>query len=52
MVEEFLNRFLFIEVGGSTSKDQVDINLVLKSLPARIDANNLYRVDMIRFAVI
>ncbi len=52
MVEEFLERFLFIEVGGSVSKDQLDINLILKALPARIDANNVYRVDMIRFAVV
>jgi hypothetical protein len=30
----------------------VDINLALKSLPARIDMNNLYRVDMIGFSII
>lgn len=52
LVDDFLNKFIFIAVGGSTSKDQVDINLVLKALPARIDHNNVYRIDMIGFAIL
>ena len=51
MVDEFLNKFIFLGE-GSSSKSQVDINLALKSLPARIDMNNLYRVDMIGFSII
>lgn len=51
LVDEFLNKFIFLGE-GSSSKSQVDINLALKSLPARIDMNNLYRVDMIGFSII
>jgi hypothetical protein len=52
LVDEFLQKFIFIAMGGSTSKSQLDISLALKSLPARIDENNLYRIDMIGFAVV
>jgi hypothetical protein len=51
MVDDFLNKFIFISQ-GTTSKSQIDINLVLKALPAKIDMHNLYRVDMIGFSVI
>lgn len=51
MVDEFLGKFIFLSV-GTTSKNEVDINLLLKALPARIDEHNIYRVEMIGFAVI
>ncbi len=51
MVDDFLSKFMFISQ-GTTSKSQIDINLVLKALPAKIDMNNLYRVDMIGFSII
>jgi|LauGreDrversion4_2_1035121.scaffolds.fasta_scaffold49063_1 hypothetical protein len=51
LVDDFLNKFMFIAV-GTTSKSQIDINLVLKALPARIDPLNLYRVDMIGFSTV
>ena len=51
MVDDFLSKFMFISQ-GTTSKSQIDINLVLKALPAKIDMNNIYRVDMIGFSVI
>ena len=52
LVDDFLQKFICIADGGLTSKDQVDITLVLKSLPARVDLQNLYRVEMIGFGVI
>lgn len=51
MVDEFLNKFIFI-AQGTTAKSQIDISLVLKALPARIDMLNLYRIDMIGFSVV
>ena len=52
LVDDFLQKFICITDGGLASKDQVDITLVLKSLPARVDLQNLYRVEMIGFGVI
>lgn len=52
LVDDFLQKFICIADGGLASKDQVDITLVLKSLPARVDLQNLYRVEMIGFGVI
>ena len=35
-IEDFLDKFVFIS-DASISKDQIDLNLALKALPAKID---------------
>ena len=47
MVEKFLENFIF---STASSRDtQIDLNLILKALPIRVDKNNYYRVEMFNF---
>lgn len=47
MVETFLENFIF---STASSRDtQIDLNLILKALPIRVDKNNYYRVEMFNF---
>ncbi len=48
LISTFLDKFIFIQI-GSTSKNEIDIKLALKSLPVKITPFNLHRVEMINF---
>ena len=51
IVEWFLNKFVM--TGGSAKKgDQIDLKLILKSLPTRIDEKNAERVNLYDFKMI
>ena len=47
LVEEFLSHFVFAT--SSKAVDPVDLNLILRALPARVDKTNVYRVDLFNF---
>ena len=51
MIEDFLDKFVFISE-GSTSKEQIDLNLALKSLPLKVEVSNIYRIDLLNFNLI
>ena len=51
LIEDFLDKFVFIS-DANISKEQIDISLVLKSLPKKIDKENLYRIELINFSLI
>ena len=48
MVEALLGNFIFST--ASTRDTQIDLNLIIKALPVRVDKNNYYRVEMFNFA--
>ena len=47
MVTGFLERFIFATASQRTT--QVDLNLILKALPVRVDKYNCYRVELFNF---
>ena len=47
MVEDLLSNFIFAT--ASTRDTQIDLNLIVKALPVRVDKNNYYRVEMFNF---
>ena len=51
LIEDFLDKFVFISE-TTTSKEQIDLNLALKSLPLKVDDWNIYRIDLINFNLI
>ena len=51
LLEDFLDKFVF-SGDSSSSKEQIDISLVLKALPNRITPKNIYRVDLLNFSMI
>ena len=51
LAEDFLDKFVFV-IDASTTKEQIDLKLALKALPQKIDAHNIYRIDLINFNLI
>lgn len=51
LIEDFLDKFVFVS-DASISKDQIDLNLALKALPAKVNEDNIYRIDLINFSLI
>ena len=51
LIEDFLDKFVFIS-DASITKEQIDISLVLKSLPNKIEHKNLYRIELLNFSLI
>lgn len=49
-MNDFLKRFTF--VSDLSSKETIDLKLILKSLPYKVDGHNVYRISMINFNVI
>ena len=47
MVDTFLQNFIFQT--ASKYENQIDLNLILKALPVRVDKNNCYRVELFNF---
>ena len=47
MVDKFLKNFIFQR--ASKYEDQIDLNLILKALPVRVDKYNCYRVELFNF---
>jgi len=37
---------------SSTANEQIDLNLALKALPAKIDESNIYRIDLMNFNMV
>ena len=48
MVDRFLQNFIFHT--ASQRDSQIDLNLILKALPVRVDKSNCYRVELFNFA--
>ena len=48
IVEGIIEKFVF-ETDGK-HQDQVDLSLTLKALPARVDENNCYRIELFNYA--
>ena len=50
-MEDFLEHFVY---GGTSAKkgDQIDLKLILKALPARIDESNVNKIVLFDFRVI
>eukprot|EP00347_Sterkiella_histriomuscorum_P019128 403342842 len=48
LIETFLDKFIFIQI-GSSSKTEIDIKLALKSLPIKINMDNLQRIELLNF---
>ena len=46
MVEDFLSHFIF---ATSKAEDEIDLNLILKALPVRVEKSNVYRIDLFNF---
>ena len=47
MVETFLSCFIFAT--SSKIENQIDLNLILKALPVRVDKTNVYRIELFNF---
>lgn len=52
LIEDFLDKFIFVGDSSSTSREQIDLNLALKALPAKVDEKNIYRIDLMNFNLI
>jgi hypothetical protein len=52
LIEDFLDKFVFVTSDASMSKEQIDLSLVLKALPSKIEESNIYRIDLINFSLI
>jgi len=50
MIDKILHRFILMSDG--TKKDQIDLKLVLRALPQKVDENNVYRIPMYDFQVV
>lgn len=52
LIEDFLDKFIFVGDSSSTSREQIDLNLALKSLPLKVDERNIYRIDLMNFNLV
>jgi len=50
MVRNVLSKFIFRTT--SQRENQIDLNLILKALPVRVDAHNCGRVDLFNFGCV
>jgi hypothetical protein len=50
MVRNVLKKFVFRTT--SQRENQIDLNLILKALPVRVDAHNCGRVDLFNFGCV
>lgn len=52
LIEDFLDKFIFVGDSSSTSREQIDLNLALKAIPSKVDERNIYRIDLMNFNLI
>lgn len=52
LIEDFLDKFIFVGDSSSTSREQIDLNLALKALPSKVDEVNIYRIDLMNFNIL
>ena len=52
LIEDFLDKFIFVGDSSSTSREQIDLNLALKALPGNVDERNIYRIDLMNFNLV
>jgi hypothetical protein len=52
LIEDFLDKFIFVGDSSSTSREQIDLNLALKALPGKVDERNIYRIDLMNFNLV
>ena len=50
LIQSLLRRFIFIS--DTSSREQIDLRLALKSMPNKINEDNVYRMEMIDFTII
>lgn len=43
LIDDFLEKFVFVS-DGNTTKETIDLKMALKSLPIRVDRENLHRI--------
>ena len=52
LIEDFLDKFVFMNDSSTSGREQVDLNLALKSLPLKVSDSNLYRIDLMNFGIL